>query len=59
MEYKISEIGWHIGIIDAIKEANDGDIIIVNTQAQCRLAKRALGRMRPDAQITIECKSLT
>jgi hypothetical protein len=56
MEFKVSEIGWHIGIVDAIKAANDGDTIIVNTQAQLALTKRAINRMCQDAKITIKIR---
>lgn len=56
--HTIKPANWHMQIADAIKRSDDGDTLIVHTDAQKELAERALARMRPGLKLTIEVNPL-
>ncbi len=56
MEIEIPLGNWHMALADAIKDAQNGDVIIVKTEAQVELGGRAKERMCPDKEIMFEIK---
>jgi hypothetical protein len=47
---------WTDSIIECIKNAEPGNIIIVSSAAQKSLAERAISRMRPDIKLPVEIR---
>ena len=47
MTHTIPRGNWHLALIDAIKNAQDGDTIECHTEAMQQLAEKAKQRMCP------------
>lgn len=58
MEHKIPAGNWLMHLADVIEGANDGDVIIVATDAAREIARSAIKRMRPelDVRIVVEAR---
>ena len=54
--YVIPSRDWTKEMVDAIKAAKDGDVLVVQSEAKRVLCERAIGRMRPGVAITVEVK---
>lgn len=54
MEIKLPVGNWHTALTDAIEDAKDGDIIVVNSDAQKQLGLSAKKHLCPDKDIMFE-----
>ena len=51
---EIPSVNWHMAIADAIKEANEPTVLVVNTEAKKELALSAAERIGKKHLITVE-----
>ena len=56
MKHVIPTVNWHMALADAIDASQDGDVIVVQNEAQKELGEIAKSRVCPDKNITFEVK---
>lgn len=54
MKHTVPVSNWHTALIETIHRAQDGDTIVVHTDAMRELGERARARICPSKNITFE-----
>lgn len=54
MRIEIKAGDWHKALADAVRDAKDGDVIVIKSNAQRQLAQSTKEHMCPDKDITFE-----
>lgn len=52
-EHRIPYADWHMGLMDAIDVADEGDTIYVHDEAMKMMAESAISRKRPNEKFII------
>ena len=54
MIYEVPDKNWTMALADFIEQAQDGDVIVIASEAARELAQRAKNRMWPEKKIKFE-----